>query len=169
MWRAGWMGVFALVCAGCERAAPGPKQTDLDPCSLVTESDATALLGRPVVKQQASSGACAWAVDVPDDARSSLGLEIKDHNGPFVIVKKAEITMNGKPYVDTRDPWTVEQVPVGHGGMIKTSPSMVRVSWPHGDIRLDLTVQSAGPSTFTAASKAEQMTRLAQKVDAALR
>ncbi|MDB4962569.1 MAG: hypothetical protein JWP01_2568 [Myxococcales bacterium] len=169
MWRVGWMGACALACAGCERAAPVPKQADLDPCSLVTESDATALLGRPAVKQQAGTRACAWEIDLPDPSRRSLRLEVQDQIGPFTIVKKSKITVNGKPYVDARDTRTLEEVQVGGAGMIETTPLLVRVSWRHGDLRLDLTLRSTGPATFTAASKTEQMTRLAQKVDAALR
>jgi len=59
-------------------------------------------------------------------------------------------------------------VPIGQDGFIEASRSEIRVHWTRGDMVIDLTLLSEGPTTFTAMTRTAQMKRLARKVDAAL-
>jgi len=160
--------LFLVACGvvGCERATPTTKKVDLDPCVLLTQTDATALFGKPAVREEPAIVGCAWSLGFPDHSRSSLRLTLRENGGAIVVVSKSEITYNGKPFVP--EPPTVEPMPIGKDGFIETTRGMVHMHWTHGDLGVALTLTSAGPSTFEAATKIEQMNRLARKVDAAL-
>ena len=157
-----------MFCAACERAATTEaKPVVLDPCSLVTRTDASALFGHSASQKPAGDGACEWEINVSDRSASSLRLQIQmqKKDAPLIIVTKSEIMINGQQY---GEPTKAEPLPIGEYGVIELSGSLVRLHWIHGDKLLELTLASKGPSTFTAVSKTEQMKRLAQKVDRSL-
>jgi len=96
---------IACACAACERepTQAQEKRSGLDPRSLVTQDDATAIFGRPAIRIQSGEGECAWGYDAPDHSSWSLHLKVSDMAslyGPVIIVTKSEITYKGQP-IDT--------------------------------------------------------------------
>ncbi len=169
--RTTWFGACVLLCASCERAdQPTAKHVELDPCALVTQSDATALFGKPAVKKPSAGNECLWVHDSADRSTWSLRLELKDvatFRGPDIVVTKSDITYNGQP---DPDPPIIERVAsLGrNGGFVEASNSEgVGVHWQHGDTYIvHMKLMSAGPSAPKPTTRIDSMKQLAQKVEA---
>jgi hypothetical protein len=170
---------LVIACAGCERAdTTHAVQSDLDPCTLVTQNDASAIFGEPASRRPSEKtsgrGDCTWGIR--DHSLWSLGVEIGDlqHRPPLILVSPTKITYEGP--IDPAalntppNPYTIDDVTIGvNTGVIEADNSHVQIYWGHGGrfvVRLWLWL--GGAKAPTARSKIESLKRLAEKVDAEL-
>ena len=165
---------IACACAACERepTQEQEKRSGLDPCGLVTQSDASAIFGRPAVRMQSGEGECAWGYDDPDHSTWSLHLKVSDIaslHGPVIIVTKSEITYKGQP-IDT-GPTISQDIALGRNvGVVDANDfDGIDVHWKHGNkYTVQLKMTSIGPSAPRPTTKIEPMKQLARRVEAAL-
>jgi hypothetical protein len=131
----------------------------LDPCTIVTAEEATALFGQPAVRQASSgipvpfrAGECLWTWDT-ETANQLLQFSIWN-------------TVQG--YGRPEDEFTTD-VDIGERGYIRSHPQAgVDIEWVQGDRMISLNYSKVGSAVANPTTKAEAMKELARRVSGRL-
>lgn len=168
--RAKLVAASAIIWLGCDQGA-APRR--IDPCSLVSNGDASAVFDQRATRLERHQNECVWTYDFPD--RSSWSLRVKVGRfllqKPIIIVTKSEITYRGRPVEPATkpEPRVFEPISIGEDGFLTATESLgISVRWIHEDNLVDLTLAASGPSAPKVMPRVEHMKQLARKVDAAL-
>jgi hypothetical protein len=161
-----WLATAVIVSA-CDAGATAKRA--IDPCSVLTQSDANAFFGNPAVKQPSAGNECVWSYESSDHTRWSLQLRLHDvttAKSPDIVVTKPDITMDGHP---DPDPTIHQDFQLGwKPGLVEASNSEgVGIHWQH-DARYIVHLKLTGPAAAMPVAKIDVMKQLALKVEAAL-
>jgi hypothetical protein len=155
----------AVLASACDAGA----KPAIDPCSVVTQSDANTFFGRPAVKQRSAGDECVWTYEAADHSRWSLQVRLHDTTAgknPDIVVTKPDLTIDGRRDEDAP---IVRDFPLGwKGGFVEASNSDgVGVHWQH-DARYIVHLKLTGPAAAKPVTRIDVMKELARKVEAAL-
>lgn len=137
----------------------GSGGSTIDACAIVTESDATQLFGFPAVKDTTSpvsdpalEGSCVWSYDDVSGGESHL-LQFYVWNGESYYI----------------EPSGAQPVAVGDKGYSTVTPLKdLEIGWLHGQLALNLSYGTIGPSAPDPTTKSDALKSLAQKADGLL-